>query len=434
MNDTPNTGTDANPNPRIEIDAALVEQRIMTLAEIGRCEDTGVCRATFTPEWVEAQELLRTWFTGAGMTARYDAVGSLWGRYEGTATDTYGDKVISSGSHVDTQLPGGRYDGALGIISALTAAEALYQRFGPPRRPVEVVSFCEEEGSAFNGARFWGSRAITGHIAPEDLTSIVATWGETIGDTMRRLGFQPDNVESARRDDLEVFIELHIEQGPVLESEGISVGVVNVINGSHGYLVTVTGQANHAGARPMDMRRDPMVGAAEMILAINANALAMGRPAVSTVGRISAVPNAGPIIPESVTFSIDCRHNDPQQLEALAQAHRDAIYEIAARRNLEVAFSERPMLQPCVCDAAVVSTLEAAAVRQGIPALTMPSGALHDTQRMSEVARVAMLFVQSRDGRSHTPEEFTSIPHAVDGIRVLADALYHLAWAPDAGE
>lgn len=424
MTDTTTTEHQPAAAPRIEINAALVEQRIMTLAEIGRCEDTGVCRATFTPEWVEAQELLRTWFEAAGMTARYDPVGSLWGRYEGTE----GGKVIASGSHVDSQLPGGRYDGALGIISALTAAETLYRQFGPPRRPLEVVSFCEEEGSAFGGARFWGSRAVTGRITAEDLTTIKATWGETIGDTMRRLGFRADEFASARRDDLDVFIELHIEQGPILESEGISVGVVNVINGSHGYTVTVTGQANHAGARPMDMRRDPMVGAAEMILAVNTNALAMGRPAVSTVGHITCIPNAGPIIPESVTFSIDCRHNDPAQLEALVQAHRDAVEEIAARRNLSVSYRERPMLAPCVCDPVVVSTLEQAAVRQGIPALTMPSGALHDTQRMSEVARVAMLFVQSRDGRSHTPAEFTSIPHAVDGIRVLADALYHLAW------
>jgi allantoate deiminase len=165
-----------------------------------------------------------------------------------------------------------------------------------------------------------------------------------------------------------------------------------------------------------------------MILAVNRNAREMGRPAVSTVGQIAVEPNAAPIIPERVTFSIDCRHNDPAQLAALAGAHQQSLREIAARHGVQVEWSQRPALAPVPCDPEIVRTLEDAARAQGIPALTMPSGALHDTQRMVEVARVAMVFVRSKDGRSHTPAEFSTVEDCVAGIQVLAAALHALAY------
>jgi allantoate deiminase len=409
---------------QITINPALVEERIMTLARIGACHETGVCRPTYTPEWIEAQALVERWAREAGLATRYDAVGDLYGRVEGTE----GGKTILSGSHIDSQLPGGRYDGALGVISALTAIEYLLKHHGRPKRPLEMISFCEEEGSAFSGARFWGSRAITGEIPDGAWNDIVGTTGETIGAVMRRLGYPPERIPDARRDDIDVFIELHVEQGPILEQQGLPVGVVNIINGTWGYQVVVQGVANHAGARPMDMRNDPLVAAAEMILAVNRNAREMGRPAVSTVGRLFVEPNGSAIIPDKVTFSIDCRHNDKSRLAELRAKHESALHEIAARHGVEVSWTSRPPLDPCVCDPDVVATLERAARQQGIPSLTMPSGALHDTQRMAKVARVSMLFVQSRDGRSHTPAEFTSIEHAVAGIRVLAAALRELAY------
>ncbi len=409
---------------QIRIDADLVEERIMTLARIGACHETGVCRPTYTQEWIEAQTLVESWARDAGMTTRYDAVGDLYGRVDGSE----GGKVILSGSHIDTQLPGGRYDGALGVIAALTAIEALVKTYGQPKRPLEMISFCEEEGSAFSGTRFWGSRAITGDIPDGEWDKILGTTGETVGQVMQRLGYPPERIPEAQRDDLDAFIELHVEQGPILEQQGLPVGIVNIINGTWGFQVTVQGIANHAGARPMDMRNDPLVAAAEMVLAVNRNALAMGRPAVSTVGSLVVEPNGSAIIPDKVTFSIDCRHNDRTKLAELREAHERSVTEIAAKHGVDVSWSDRPPLEPCVCDPEIVATLETAAREQGIPALTMPSGALHDTQRMSKVARVSMIFVQSRDGRSHTPAEFTSIEHAVAGIQVLAAALHKLAY------
>ena len=409
---------------QIEIDPAVVEERIMTLGAIGACHDTGVCRAALTPEWIDAQALVEQWCKQIGLTTRMDAVANLWGRLEGTE----GGKVIASGSHIDSQLPGGRYDGALGIIAAITAVEALKRQFGAPKRPLEIVSFCEEEGSRFNGARFWGSRGISGAIAEGDAEAISSYDGTTLAEAMRDIGLDPGRFADAVRHDIEAFIELHIEQGPVLELEDLPVGVVNIINGSKGYNVHVVGETNHAGARPMDTRRDALVGVAEMVLAINQNALTMGRPAVSTVGRLNVDPNLGPAVPGKVDFTIDCRHNDAAKLEELSSAHEQAITRIAEKRDLEISWTSRPPLAPCPCDPEIVRVLEESAKSQNIPSLTMPSGALHDTQRISEVARVAMVFVRSKDGRSHTPEEFTSIEDAVAGIRVLAGALHALAY------
>ena len=408
---------------RIEIDAKLVEERIMTLARIGACHETGVCRPTYSPEWVEAQALVHRWIEESGLEARYDAVGDVWGKLAGSE----GGKSIASGSHIDSQLPGGRYDGALGVIAALTAVEALQRQFGRPKRTLEIVSFCEEEGSAFP-ARFWGSRAITGRIEPGDAEKLIGVSGESIADAMRRLGYDPERIPEAKRDDLDVFIELHVEQGPILEQQGLPVGVVSIINGSQRYAVTVQGVANHAGARPMDMRQDPLVATAEMVLAVNRNALEMGRPAVSTVGRMTVEPGGSAIIPDKVTFSIDCRHNDPARLTELSQQHEESLRDIAERRGVQISWTKGGGHEPCPCDPDVVRVLEEAAREQGIPSLTMPSGALHDAQRMAEVARVSMIFVQSRDGRSHTPAEFTSIEHAVAGIQVLAAALHKLAY------
>lgn len=410
--------------PKIRIDPGVVEARIMELARIGACYETGVCRTVYSPEWVEAQAVVERWCTEAGFATRRDAVGNIWGRVEGSE----GGPAVVSGSHIDSQLPGGRYDGALGIIAAITAMEALVAQFGPPKRPVEALSFCEEEGSRFQGASFWGSRAITGQ-APEGLADrLIDPQGTSMADAMRAVGLDPARIHEARRTDIGDFIELHVEQGPILEHAGYPVGIVNVINGARGYRVTVVGDSNHAGAMPMDLRRDPLVGAAEMVIAVQQNAVRLGRPAVATVGYIHAEPGWPAIIPKSVTFTINTRHNDRDALNGMAAAHEAAMREIAARHGLEVSWTGGDGLDPCPADPTIVALLEQSARDQGIAALTMPSGALHDAQRMAQIARMSMVFVQSKDGRSHTPEEYSSIEHCVAGIQVLAGGLYLLAW------
>jgi len=406
------------------IDPSKVEQRIHNLSRLGLTGETGVTRTVYSPEWVAAQDQLESWMQAAGLETRRDAVGNLWGKAQGSASG----KSIVSGSHVDSQAPGGRFDGALGIIAALTATEALLKSHGQPRRTIEVVSLCEEEGSRFSMAGFWGSRAILGLISPDDLETTVSYNGERIGDVMREIGLDPDAIPSAKRNDIDTFIELHIEQGPILEQAGLPVGVVTGITGYRHYVVGLTGTSNHAGAFPMDLRRDPMAGAAEIISGVINTAQRMGRPAVTTVGRIHAEPNYPAIIPERVEFMIDARHPDASQRELLYQRHEALITEVADRRDLDLSMKVNKDLAPRPCDPGIVDVLDQAATALDIPHMRLSSGAVHDTQRFSQIARTAMIFVQSKDGRSHTPEEFTSTEHATLGIEVLAAGLHRLAY------
>ncbi len=409
---------------RITVDSNLLERMILELAQDGAYGETGVWRTVYSPEWVAATDRYAAWCAQAGLDVRRDAVGNVWGRLEGTD----GGQAVVSGSHLDSQRPGGRYDGALGAIAALVAIRTLSERFGTPRRSLEALALCEEEGSRFPSASFWGSRAITGAIAPGDPDATIGYDGETIADAMGAVGLDPARIPEAARDDIETFVELHIEQGPILEQAGLPVGVVDAITGIRHYVVTLTGEANHAGAFPMDRRRDPMAGAAEIISGVIATAHRMGRPAVTTVGRMEVEPNGPAIVPGKVTFTVDARHPDPAARQLLYARHEALMREVAARRDLTIDWHLTFDLDPVICDPDVVGLLEAAASGQGVPTLTMASGAVHDTQRMEAVSRVAMIFVRSRDGRSHTPEEFSSLVDCVAGIEVLAAALQRLAY------
>jgi allantoate deiminase len=412
------------PHGPIDIDAAAVEDAITTLARYGTHGETGVWRVAYSPEWSEAQAQVEEWLTAAGLEVRRDAVGNVWGRLEGSEPGS----VVATGSHIDSQTPGGRYDGALGVVSAVIAVRTLNELHGRPRRTLEVVSLCEEEASRFPSAQFWGSRAITGEVRPEHLDELRDGDGVSIGEAMAAAGLEPERFEEARRADIDTFVELHIEQGPRLEEGGYSIGIVNAITGIRHYVVELRGRSDHAGARPMIGRRDPVPGVAEIVLATIGDALEFGPPAVTTIGRIATEPGIAAAVPDCVRFTVDARHPDPAEQERLFARHEATFRRVADTRNLELSTRVVLDLPPAPCDPEVVATFEAAAAEQGIPALTMHSGAAHDTQRMSKIARTAMVFVRSKDGRSHTPAEFTSVDDAVDGIRVLAAGLRKLAY------
>ena len=408
----------------VSIDPALVEKWIMELAAFGAHSGTGVWRTVYSPEWMAAANAFENWGRQAGLAMRRDAVGNVWACLEGED----GGGAVVSGSHIDTQRPGGRYDGAAGALAALIALKALKEQFGTPRRPLEAVAFCEEEGSRFPSAGFWGSRAIVGRIAPGDPDKVVGHEGETIADAMRAVGLNPDHAPDARRDDIAAFIELHIEQGPVLEDAGLPVAIVDAITGIRHIEVTLAGEQNHAGAFPMDRRRDPMAGFAEIVSTLIDHAHRLGRPAVTTIGRVHVDPNGAAVVPRSVIFTIDARHPDPEARKALYAVHDAVLREVCERRRLSL--DVRPVLShdPCLSDPHLVEVLRSAAAEHAIPHLVMASGAGHDAQQIALVAPVAMIFVRSKEGRSHTPEEFSSVGDLVEGTRLLAEALYKLAY------
>jgi allantoate deiminase len=408
----------------IQIDPAVVERRIFDLARFGAVGETGVARAVYTPEWVAAQDRVAAWCEEAGLSVRRDAVGNVWGRLEGTEPGP----AIVTGSHVDSQTPGGRYDGALGVIAGVTALGALAEHCGRPRRSLEVVSLCEEEGSRFPSAGFWGSRAIVGLI-PDDLPERVVGYdGTTIAEAMRAVGLDPARIPEAKRDDIAAYVELHIEQGPLLEQAGLPVGIVTGIVGIREYRVEVHGRADHAGARPIDMRLDPMDGAAAMIEGVIGVAKRLGRPAVTTVGQIVVEPNFPNIVPERVVFTIDARHPDPAARLAMYAEQEDLMRRIADERGLGLSTEIFGDLPSHLCDPAIVAALTAAAEAQHVPATAMPSGAAHDAQQIGRLCPIGMVFVQSKDGRSHTPAEFSSVDHCTAGIAVLAEGLRRLAY------
>jgi len=393
---------------------ALLERRLDELYAIGAEPDGGggAYRPLYGSAWAAAGERVERWMKDAGLETRRDAVGNLWGRIEGTG------KSIVTGSHIDTVRHGGRLDGALGIVAGLSAVEALLKANGKPKRPLEVVAICEEEGSRFKTS-FWGSHAITGTIDTVD---------PEIAAAMRELGLDPAKVASAARDDIDTFVELHIEQGAVLESSGTPLAIVSAIVGTAHLEVTVTGRSDHAGTTPMDLRLDALAGAAAMVQAVESIAKSLGRPAVATVGKLEVEPDQINVVPGKVVFIADLRHPDLAGRRALEERVRSLCGTIASERGLGLdirMLQERP---PVPMHSDVRALLARAATDCGVQAAELVSGAGHDAQILAARMKVGMLFVPSIGGRSHCPDEATNPRDLELGTRVLAKALELMAY------
>jgi len=412
-----------SPNQPL-VDNRDVAEMVETLAGFGAWGETGVNRLVYTPEWLAAQDQVAAWLAEAGLEVERDAVGNVWGWLRGTARG----KAIVTGSHIDTQKPGGQYDGALGVVAAIAAVKALKETYGTPRQTIGVVSLCEEEASRFARTNFWGSRAVVGAIVAGEADKLRAIDGPTMAEIMHDLGLDPARIPDAKRDDIGGYIELHIEQGPLLEEQGLPVGIVERITGYKQFWLDVHGQANHAGTTPMDIRRDPMAGAAEIISGVINTAHRMGRPAVTTVGRMTVEPNGRAVVPERVGFTVDARHPNEEQRQLLLERHERLWTEVAERRGLDLQVRVDSDRQPCECDPGLVAALAGAADAAGIPSMRMNSGAVHDAMQFSAICPVAMLFVRSRNGISHSPDEFTSVEDATAGTEVLARALHAIAY------
>ncbi len=372
---------------------------------------------------MQAREKLAEWMRAAGLEVREDAVGNLFGRLRGQDDS----RTILTGSHLDTVPLGGKYDGALGILAGLVALRALRDQAGQPRRSLEVVALCEEEGSRFP-AHYWGTRAILGLIEAGELERLRDDQGLSIAQAMRAAGLSPERYREAIRHDLDAFLELHIEQGRILFEERIDIGIVQAIVGLHQRSIRVTGRADHAGTTPMDLRRDALQGAAQMADEIARLVEQEGRPAVVTLGKWEVRPGAVNVVPEVVQFSLDLRHPDEATKQRLASATWSRCQAIARERGLALAGEILSDSLPSEMNPALQSALIQAAETCGANWKAMPSGAGHDSQEMARRLPTAMLFVPSIEGRSHSPAEYTTPADAARGATVLATALYGLAY------
>jgi hydantoinase/carbamoylase family amidase len=385
----------------------------------------GITREVYTPTYAAALERVASWMRDAGLETRLDAAGNLFGRWEGSDAGT---PRVLTGSHVDTTLNAGAYDGVLGVLGAIEAVHLLRAHGFAPRRSIEVVAWAGEEPRFGTGCV--GSRAAAGELSRADLDRLIDRDGVTMAAAMAGAGLDPDRIAEARIDPptVHALVELHIEQGIVLETHGEPIGVVTAIAAPHDFRLTFTGAATHAGATPMDLRRDALVGAAEAIVAIERLARASDSgTTVGTVGVIRARPGAINVVPGTVELDVDVRDSDATARADVVAAIVAAAWDIGAARGLEVAVADIVEDVPVTCAPEVVAAAEEACAELDLSARTMISGAYHDAMIMGRRVPVGMIFVPSRGGISHHPDEHTS-PAGLDrGVAVLAGTLERLA-------
>ncbi|QAY65722.1 allantoate deiminase [Paenibacillus protaetiae] len=404
--------------------ASLVIQLLEELGAIGADPDGGVTRLLYSPEWLQAQLFLAERMKQLGLEVRFDRVGNLYGKLQGRYQ---GSPVILTGSHIDTVRSGGYYDGAYGIAAGIAALTYLKDTYGEPNYTLEVVSFCEEEGSRFP-LTYWGSGNVSGLYSWDGCPPITDRNQISLKEAMESSGFGKAELPEAVRDDLAAFVELHIEQGPVLEKMRKHIGIVEAIVGQRRYGITVRGETNHAGTTPMPMRKDALVGAAEMMMQLEADALLYGEPLVATVGRVEAVPNVPNVVPGEVAFTVDIRHHDEQVLEEFSSQILGKFKEIAKWRGLEMSEVSWLEAKPAPMHKALGDRLEKISGDLSLSYRRLVSGAGHDAQLFSAVCPTAMLFVPSKGGVSHSPEEYTAPEELAEGVSVLAALLYEMAY------
>ncbi|MGD9617453.1 MAG: Zn-dependent hydrolase [Alphaproteobacteria bacterium] len=396
---------------------------LMELARIGATEKGGVCRLAASDLDAEARHLFTRWCEEAGCTVTVDRIGNIFARRPGRNPDL---PPVMTGSHLDTQPTGGRFDGAYGVMAGLEVVRTLNDLGYETEAPVEIVAWTNEEGSRFSPAMV-GSGVFAGVF---DLDRALATRDNnaadlTLGGELRRIGFAGPEKVGGRP--VRAYFEAHIEQGPILEAAGLPVGIVTGAQGQRWYEITVTGQEAHAGPTPMQRRRDALVGAARMIDAVNRIGHAHAPHACATVGFVQVSPNSRNTIPGRVFFTVDFRHPDDDVLTAMDRELRSACDAATASQNLETAVEEFWYFPPTPFDSGLVGAVREAAEAQGYPHQDIISGAGHDAVYMARIAPTAMVFVPCVGGISHNEIEDATPDDLTAGCNVLLNALLESA-------
>jgi len=406
-----------------EIDADRLWSRLSELAEIGKSEGGGVTRLSFTEEERAAKDLVASYMQEAGLAVREDAAGNLIGRREGRVGDA---PIVLTGSHVDSVRNGGDFDGPLGVLGAVEALRTMDERGVETERSVEVVAFTDEEGARFSFGMV-GSRATGGTLTPEHLANQDEN-GVSIAEAMRASGLDPGRIDEAARapGSVYAYVELHIEQGRILESKNLSVGVVTGIAGPAWLRFTLAGEAAHAGTTPMDLRRDALAAAAAVIGRIEREAARTGT-SVGTVGQLELLPGGINIIPGQVTFSLDLRDIDEDVRNAVEARIMHEAALLCEKRGVELETKTLQRLPPAPCSSLVRDAAREACEALGFEPFGLASGAGHDGMHLTELCPIGMIFVRSKDGLSHNPAEYSSKEDCAAGAEVLYRTLLKLA-------
>lgn len=405
--------------PPILIDSPRLLQMLDTLRQVGRTEAGGAHRIAYTPADVEGRAQVMEWMTEAGLEAQIDAAGNIIGRRAGEDATL---PPIATGSHIDTVPNGGAFDGSLGTLAALECAWTMADQGIVTRHPFEVLVLQNEEGGLY------GSAAMAGRLAAGELDRPTLS-GKTLREGIAFIGGDPDRIEDAHRETghLAAYLELHIEQGAVLEDRGISIGVVEGIFGIEQWDVTVRGAANHAGTTPMAERSDALLAAADVIRAVNDIVRGTEGAQVGTVGQIHAAPGAPNVIPGEARLCVELRDLEANRIHELFRQISERSRTIADATNTTIEFASRDLeCLPAPTDAVVQNAIVAAVSALDLSHHTMPSGAGHDAQNLALLTPIGMIFVPSVGGISHSPEEYSRPEDLVNGANVLVNAVLEL--------
>lgn len=410
----------------METKVERIQRDIETLAQYSQVQGIGCTRYTYTKEFAQARDYIASQMKAAGLSVREDAVGTVIGRMEGRNPSA---PIIMTGSHFDTVKTGGRFDGAAGVVAALETARTLHDEGFVPERPIEFVALPEEEGARFGGGLF-ASRAMCGQLYENELETYKDSDGVSVAQAMREYGLDPAKADEARRKkgEIDMFLELHIEQGPVLENEKVDVGIVEAIVGIKCFNVYVYGRSDHAGTTPMNMRADTMLATARAIVAGTDKARELDDGTVVTFGRVETQPGAFNIVAKETLFDIDCRSKTLESVDKVIDAVRASLERSQAENaGLSFRIVEKLTAQPVLMKPEIQELLEKEAAQAGISTRKMLSGAGHDAMVMGSLCDVAMIFVPSKGGRSHVPEEWTDYEDLRKGAELLCRCVRQLA-------
>lgn len=404
-----------------------LHEAIAALASFNDDPDAGgITREVYTPTYAVALDwVARRMREDAGLVTRIDAAGNLFGRWAGSDPDL---PIVLTGSHVDTTLNAGRYDGVLGVLGAIDAVQRLRRAGVTPRRGLEVVAWAGEEPRFGTGCI--GSRMVVGELRRADLDALRDRHGTTVAEAMSAAGLPPDALPDARLDPgrVHALVELHIEQGIVLERGGEAIGVVTAIAAPHDFRLVLRGAATHSGATPMALRRDALAGAAEVLVELER--LARAAPSGTTVGTVGVLrlsPGAINVVPGAVELDVDVRDSDRASRTHVVDGIVAAARAICARRDLELEVVPIVEDVPVTCDPRIAAATRATCAELGLAHRDMISGAYHDAMILGRHVPVGMIFVPSAGGISHHPDEYTAPEQLDAGVSVLAGVLRQLA-------
>ena len=400
------------------VNGARVNQHLTELSRFGANPQGGVSRVAFTQADIEARAFAADLMRQAGLDARIDTVGNIIGTRAGTQPGTL---PILFGSHIDSVPEGGNYDGDVGSMSAIEVAQTLAERTYRNRHPLHVAIWCDEESG------LTGSRGYIGDLRAEELRR-PGRDGVPLADKIRRIGGDPERVAEARHaaGSVAAYIELHIEQGGILDEKGIEIGIVEGIVGIHHYDVTIKGFANHAGTTPMDRRRNAMLAAAELVLVVDRVVRSVPGRQVGTVGRLLVKPGAPNVIPGQVDLTVELRDLSTEKIESLWTRIHAEGQEIARRYETTLAYERQHANPPALSDPGVRALIADAVAGLGLSSQPMPSGAGHDAQDLAQICPMGMIFVPSVKGISHSPVELTRAQDVTNGANVLLQTVLRL--------